>query len=281
MKNPLLNVREEDISRYLARLAADEKAAATMEKYSCAVHAFRRWLDGEPASQERAVAYKNELAENRAASGVNAALAALNGFFRFMEWSIRVKPLKIQRQTFLSEEKELTRAEYERLLQAAKEAGDERLYAVLQTICATGIRVSELRYVTVGAARKGQVVIRNKGKTRTAFLPRKLQAALLAYVKKRGISAGSVFITKNGNPLDRKSIWAAMKKLCALARVAAAKVFPHNLRRLFARLFYRREKDIMHLADILGHSDVNTTRLYVRESEKKHRLRVEALCLVT
>ncbi|MDR1320311.1 MAG: site-specific integrase [Gracilibacteraceae bacterium] len=274
-------INERDISLYLAYLVKEEKAAATVEKYGCAVRAFRRWLEGAAASQESAVAYKAALSETHAASSVNAALAALNSFFRFMGWAIHVKPLKTQRQTFLSEEKELTRGEYERLLKVAKAEGDERLYAALQTICATGIRASELRFMTVSAARTGQAVIRNKGKTRTAFLPSKLQTALLRYAKERGIQSGAIFITKKGKPLDRKSIWAGMKKLCAAARVAASKAFPHNLRRLFARLFYKKEKDIMHLADVLGHSDVNTTRLYVRESETKHRQRVEALCLVT
>jgi len=197
-----------------------------------------------------------------------------------MEWGIKLKPLKIQRQTFRVEDEELTKAEYERLLHAAKAKGNERLYLILQTICSTGIRVSELRFISVEAARAGLATITNKGKTRTVFIPKKLTPILLAYTKGRGINSGCIFITRTGRPLDRTNIWAEMKKLCQSAGVDAKKVYPHNLRALFARLFYGTDKDIVKLADILGHSSIDTTRIYLLESGETHRRRVDALGLV-
>ncbi|MDR1560572.1 MAG: tyrosine-type recombinase/integrase, partial [Clostridiales bacterium] len=200
-------------------------------------------------------------------------------FFAFQGWDIKIKYLKIQRRTFLEREKELTKAEYERLLLAAKRGENERLNLAMRTICSTGIRVSELKSVTVEAVRAGEAFISNKGKTRIIFIPKKLKPLLLTYAKKRGIDSGCIFVTKSGRPLDRRSIWADMKKLCGSARVAPSKVFPHNLRHLFARVFYSVEKDIMRLADLLGHSDVKTTRIYIMESGAEHRKMVDALGL--
>jgi site-specific recombinase XerD len=274
-------ITEADIARYLAHLAEEERAASTIGKYGRALRAFAARTGGAAVTKEAAIAYKRELAEKRAAVSVNAHLAALNGFFAFTERDIRIKPLRIQRRTFLAEERELTRNEYKRLLEAAKRKDNERLHLLMQTICATGIRVSELRFITVEAARSGGAEVANKGKTRLVFLPRKLQLALLSYTKKRGIRSGSVFVTKNGEPLDRSNIWAEMKKLCESARVHPSKVFPHNLRHLFARVFYDADKDIMRLADLLGHSDVNTTRIYVTESGGEHRRRLDRMGLVS
>jgi len=268
------------ITAYLDYLKEEERATATIEKYTRDVHAFIVWLGNKSLDKDIAIAYKQHLAKTHKAASVNAALAALNGFFAFMEWPIKLKPLKIQRQTFRAKEKELTRDEYKRLLRAASSNRNKRLNLVLQTICSTGIRISELRYITLEAIRRGQTEISNKGKIRTVFLPGKLQTALLRYTKTHGVTEGSVFVTKRGNPLDRSNIWSEMKKLCEDADVNPDKVFPHNLRRLFARIFYGIDKDIMRLADILGHSDVNTTRIYLMESGETHRRRVERLGLV-
>ena len=275
-------ITAENLSAYREYLKSEEKAAATIEKYGRDVRAFSVWLGGAEATKQAALDYKQYLLEDklREAAGVNAVIAALNSFFAFMEWGIKLKPLKIQRQTFRAKEKELTKAEYKRLLAAALSKGSERLYLVMQAICAIGIRVSELRFITVEAARSGIAVITNKAKTRTVFIPKKLMPLLLKYAKGRGISSGCIFITKSGRPLDRSNIWAEMKKLCVAAEVEPSKVFPHNLRSLFARMFYGAEKDIARLADILGHSSVDTTRIYLMESGETHRKRVDALGLV-
>jgi site-specific recombinase XerD len=271
-------ITDAHIAAYLAHLAREERAAATIEKYARSLRAFACWLGGQPATQEAAIAYKQRLAAMHAPASVNAALAALGGFFGFTCREIRIKPLKIQRQTYRDREKELSRAEYGRLLRAA--AHDERLCLLLQTICATGIRVGELRYITVEVARAGRGMITNKGKTRVVFLPKKLQIALLRYAKERGVLSGCIFVTKGGKPLDRSNIWRDMKRLCAAANVAPTKVFPHNLRHLFARVFYGAEKDIVKLADILGHASVTTTRIYLMESGEAHRRRIDRLGLV-
>jgi site-specific recombinase XerD len=210
---------------------------------------------------------------------VNAAIAALNGFFTFRRLGIQVKPLKIQQQTYRAPEKELTRQEYERLLEAARTKGNERLNLVMQTLCSTGIRVSELRHITVEAARKASAEVTNKGKTRTVFLPGNLSSALLRYAAERGITSGCIFVSKNGKPLNRSNIWTDMKKLCEAAGVEPAKCYPHNLRKVFAREFYAAEKDIARLADILGHSRLETTRIYVMETGAEHRRRVDSLGL--
>jgi site-specific recombinase XerD len=277
----MYTITGELITRYVSYLRAGERAAATVEKFTRDLRALASWLGGLPVTPERAVAYKQAISATHAPSSVNSMLVSLNGFFQFMAWEIRLKALKIQRSAFLSSERELTRAEYERLLAAAQAQEDERLHLVMQAICSTGIRVSELKFITVEAARSGTATVRSKGKVRPVFLPKKLKVALLRYCQKRGLVAGCIFITAQGKPLDRRHIWADMKKLCATAQVAPSKVFPHNLRHLFARCFYAVEKDIMRLADILGHSDVNTTRIYVMESGEEHRKRVEKLGLVT
>ena len=198
-----------------------------------------------------------------------------------MEWyDLRVKKLKIQKQIFASTDKELSKAEYDRLLQAAKQKKNERLYLLMQTICSTGIRVSEVRYITVEAVARGIAEINCKGKRRQLFLPKQLCQVLKQYIKEQKIKSGSVFITKNGNPLDRSNIWTDMKKLCKAANVSEKKVFPHNLRHLFARTYYSLQKDIVRLADILGHSSVNTTRIYTMETGEIHRRQIQKLGLL-
>ena len=272
-------VTEENRLAFEEWLKGEEKAASTVEKYGREVRAFAAWLDRAEATKRTAALYKRRLAETRKTAGVNAAIAALNVFFVFGGSGIRLKPLKIQRQTFRPVEKELTKAEYERLLAAARAGGDERMNLLLQTICATGIRVFELCRITVEAASAGRAVITNKGRTRTAFLPRQLQISLPRYAKERGITSGCIFTGRAGKPMDRRYVWAGMKKLCEAANVPREKVYPHNLRHLFAREFYGKYRDVIRLADVLGHSSVNTTRIYTMESGEEHRRFIDGLNL--
>ena len=262
-------------------LINEEKASATVNKYLHDVCEFQTWLSEQEPCKTAVLAYKSYLCEQYAPSSVNAALSSLNSFFNFMEWyDLRVKNLKIQKQIFASTDKELTKAEYDRLLQAAKQKKNERLYLLMQTICSTGIRVSEVRYVTVEAVARGVAEINCKGKRRQVFLPKQLCQILKQYIKEQKIKSGAVFVTKNGNPLDRSNIWSDMKKLCKAANVSEKKVFPHNLRHLFARTYYSLQKDIVRLADILGHSSVNTTRIYTMETGEIHRRQIQKLGLL-
>jgi integrase len=271
---------EETVRGYGAWLKGEEKSAATVEKYLREARGLLAWLNGRAVTKEAAVAYKGHLCEKgRAPAGVNGALAALNGFFAYAGLGIKLKYMKIQRKTFLDAGKLLTRREYAHLLGAARRKGDRALWLVLQVICSTGIRVGELEFITVEAARRGRAVLSNKGKTRSILLPEKLPAALLEFARAQGIATGSIFLGKGGAPMDRRTIWAAMKKLCGPAGVPEGKVFPHSLRRLFAREFYGRYKDIVRLADILGHSDVRTTRVYVMDSGREHQRLLDGLRL--
>ena len=214
-------------------------------------------------------------------ASVNSVLSSLNSFFDYNEWyGCKVKPLKIQKQIFASKDKELSKAEYERLLDAARSGKNERLYLLMQTICSTGIRVSEVRFVTAEAVKNGVASINCKGKLRQVFLPKVLCRILTQYMKKKKITSGPVFVSRTGKPLDRSNIWSDMKKLCEHAGVSKDKVFPHNLRHLFARTYYSLQKDIVRLADILGHSSVNTTRIYTMETGEVHRRQIEKLGLL-
>ena len=262
-------------------LINEEKAAATVNKYLHDVGEFHLWLGEQELSKAAVLAYKSYLCDKYAPASVNAALSSLNSFFNFMEWyDLRVKNLKIQKQIFASTDKELTKAEYDRLLQAAKQKKNERLYLLMQTICSTGIRVSEVRYVTVEAVLRGIAEINCKGKRRQVFLPKQLCQILKQYIQEQKIKSGSVFVTKNGKPLDRSNIWSDMKKLCKAANVSEKKVFPHNLRHLFARTYYSLQKDIVRLADILGHNSVNTTRIYTMETGETHLRQIQKLGLL-
>lgn len=262
-------------------LINEEKAAATVNKYLHDVGEFQTWLGQQELCKKTVLDYKSYLCERYAPASVNAALSSLNSFFNFMEWyDLRVKNLKIQKQIFASTDKELTKVEYDRLLQAAKQKKNERLYLLMQTICSTGIRVSEVRYITVEAVASGVAEINCKGKRRQVFLPKQLCQILKQYIKEQKIKSGAVFVTKNGNPLDRSNIWSDMKKLCKAANVSEKKVFPHNLRHLFARTYYSLQKDIVRLADILGHSSVNTTRIYTMETGEIHRRQIQKLGLL-
>lgn len=269
------------VEKYRVYLQNEEKSTATIEKYIHDVSAFLAWLQKTKPDKSAVLAYKEHLIAQYAPASVNSMIASLNNFFRFCEKSeLCVKTLKIQRQLFTQKEKELTKEEYERLLSAAKGAGNKRLYLLMQTICATGIRVSELKYITLDAIKREQATICCKGKTRTVIIPKQLCRTLKAYVKESGVQSGSVFQTKSGRPLDRSNIWSDMKKLCEIAGVAKEKVFPHNLRHLFARTYYSLQKDIVRLADILGHTSIDTTRIYTVESGDVHRKQIQKLGLL-
>lgn len=262
-------------------MTEEEKSAATIEKYLRDIKAFAEWLGGRPIEKKAVLEYKAYLIQNYMPTSANSVLSALNSFFNYNEWyDCKVKSLKIQKQLFSSTEKELTKAEYKRLLSASKQKGDERLYLLMQTICACGIRVSELRYITVESLRREKAHINMKGKMRVVIIPKKLCSMLLKFARKEKISSGSVFISKNGNPLDRSNIWKMMKSLCKMADVASKKVFPHNLRHLFARTFYTIRKDVFRLADILGHSNINTTRIYTMEPGDVHCKQIQELGLL-
>lgn len=266
------------IKQYEQFLYEQEKSQATIQKYVHDLRAAERYFDGADLTKSLLIEWKYHLSEKYVATSVNTILAAINGFMKYMGWNdLVVKLLKIQRRTFCEENKELTKKEYERLVHAAKENGNQRLSLVIQTICATGIRVSELKSITVEAIRKGRAEVKNKGKQRTVILPNKLRRILGSYIKSRGIMRGSVFVTKSGAPLDRSNIWRDMKALCQSAGVEASKVFPHNLRHLFARTYYSVERDISRLADILGHTNINTTRIYTIESGAIHAKQLERL----
>ena len=277
MKRPT----KDHINAYLAHLADEEKSAATLEKYRRDLLAFIAWLDGKPLDKTTVLAYKAHLVEHYAPASVNSMLSALNSFFAYYDrYDLHVKTLKIQKPIFAPKEKVLSKAEYERLLAAAKNANNERLYLLMQTICSTGIRVSELRFITVETVRRGMARIRCKGKIRQVFLPDALCVKLTAYIRKQKITSGAVFVSRTGKPLDRSNIWAMMKALCTAAGVSQQKVFPHNLRHLFARTYYSLQKDIVRLADILGHSSVDTTRIYTMETGDVHRRQLEKLGLL-
>lgn len=279
-RNTIMIITNEEIRAFSNYLCREEKSTATQEKYLRDVWAFCVYAAGQPVTKELVVAWKKELMEQGyAVRSVNSMLASVNSLLDFLGISsCKAKNIRIQQQTYCPEDKELTKAEYLRLLEASKK--NEQLNLVIQTICGTGIRVSELRYFTVEAMGRGEVIIDCKGKTRTILVPGKLRNILLNYARQHGITAGAIFITRTGKPLNRSNIWAAMKKLCESAGVKASKVFPHNLRKLFACTFYGIEKDIAKLADILGHSSINTTRIYIMSTGTEHRRKIERLGLV-
>ena len=278
MEERIINQRQ--IQQFSQYLAQEEKSAATVEKYLRDVQSFHRFADGRPVNKELVIAYKKQCMEQGyAVRSINSMLDSINSFLGFLGWlDCKVKSIRLQRQVYSTEEKELTKEEYLRLLEASR--GKEQLNLVLQTICGTGIRVSELRYFTLETVRTGTVTVNCKSKTRTILVPGKLRKLLLDFAKRNSISGGVIFRGKNGQPLDRSSIWRQMKQLCRQARVSASKVFPHNLRKLFARTFYGIEKDIAKLADILGHSSINTTRIYIMTTGAEHRLKIDRLGLV-
>ena len=262
-------------------LCEAEKSHSTIRKYMRDVRTFAKYVGEREICKKTVLAYKERLSKKYAVASANSMIAALNHYFHFCGWlDLCVKQFKVQREAFCPAEKELTRDEYKRLIRTAEQKNNERLSLVIQAICGTGIRVSELSDITVEAVQRGQATVSCKGKTRTVFIIPALQKKLLRYAKERRITSGAIFITRSGKPMNRCNIWKEMKSLCAQAEVSPDKVYPHNLRHLFARTFYGIEKDIAKLADILGHSSINTTRIYIMTTGIEHRRKIERLGLV-
>ena len=269
------------IAEFREHLILEERSKATVEKYIRDVNAFSVFSDGAEIEKETVIAYKRHLQDKYAVRSVNSILASINSLFSFLGWhDLKVKALKLQQQVYCPEEKELTKAEYTRLCRAAERKHNERLNLILQTICGTGIRVSELQFITVEAVRNGEAIVSCKAKTRSVFIVKQLKQKLLRYAAEQGIKSGIIFVTRKGKPVSRTNIWREMKALCEEANVNPQKVFPHNLRHLFARVFYGIEKDIAKLADILGHSSINTTRIYIISTGTEHRKRMENMRLI-
>ena len=268
------------LDSFCANLKSEEKSTFTVEKYMRDARKFALFAGERAIRKDVVIAYKNELiAEGYAVNSINSMLASLRSLLHFLGLDeCCVKSLRTQKQVYCPEEKELTREEYFSLLSAAE--GNPRLQLMIEAVCSTGIRISELKYFTVEAARSREIQVSCKNKIRTVMIPQKLSRKLLKYASKEGIKSGILFRTRNGKPVDRSNIWAAMKKLCEKAGVLPSKVFPHNLRKLFARCFYEIKKDIAKLADILGHSSVNTTRIYLMSSGEEHRRCIEKMSLL-
>ena len=275
-------ITQAEIDSYCLSLLTDERAAGTIEKYHRDLSTFASFLGGAAVTKENAAGWKTHLLERGyKPETINSKLSAINGFFCFMGWNIKVKFLKIQRNLFRDPARELSRAEYDRLLAAARENGQERLALIMETLCATGIRISELRYITVEAARVGRATIALKGKIRTILLPTKLYRKLQKYAKKEKIASGAIFRTRSGKSISRRQVWYELKRLCQAAVVEPGKVFPHNLRRLFAVTFYKASRDIARLADVLGHSSIETTRIYLAVSGAEQARQLDRLGLVS
>ncbi|MBR5518485.1 MAG: tyrosine-type recombinase/integrase [Clostridia bacterium] len=274
-------ITKELITSFKNHLIEEEKSENTIEKYIHDVTMFKKWLCNFEVTKTAVLNYKKMLCEKYAPASVNAALSSLNSFFTYNNWyNLKVKTLKIQRRIFVSKDKELSKSEYQRLLTAAQKNKNTRLYYLMQTICSCGIRVSELKSITYNSVLNGKTTINCKGKTRIIILPKQLCKMLIAYAKSQNITQGPIFVTKTGKPMDRSNIWKMLKNICKIAGVEKDKVFPHNFRHLFARTYYSMQKDIVRLADILGHSNVNTTRIYTIENGDVHRKQLQKLGLL-
>ncbi len=275
-----MKLSTEQIKEFAAYLCREEKSAATQEKYLRDIEKFREFAGELPVTKELVIAYKAHcIQQGYAVRSVNSMLASVNSILNYLGWlDCRVKSIRLQQQAFCREDQELTKQEYRLLLSAAE--ADRQLQLILQTICATGIRVSELQYFTVETVTKGEVTVYCKSKSRSILLPKQLRQLLLAYAEEQGIPKGPLFLGKTGNALDRSAIWRRMKRLCQQVGVCETKVYPHNLRKLFARTFYQQEKDIAKLADLLGHSNINTTRIYIITTGAEHRRQIERLDLL-
>ena len=276
-------IHEAMLEEFRNYLFSEEKSAGTIEKYLRDIHAFSAYAEGREITKELTILWKEHLGEQSYAPvTINSMLSSLNVFFRFLRWDdCKVKFLRVQRRVFRDPSRELTKAEYYRLVETAQNSGRERLALLMETICSAGIRVSEVRFITVEAVKNRTTDVYLKGKIRTITLAGKLCKKLLKYARKQHITSGEIFRTRSGRPLSRKQIWAEMKSLCAAAGIAPTKVFPHNLRHLFARTFYRMHRDIVKLADTLGHSSIDTTRIYLISTGEEHRSLIERLRLVT
>ena len=274
-------LKSEMLNAFTDFLSSEERSRATKEKYFHDVQYFCKFVGTSPLDKSAVLLYKKHLSERYEATSANSMLAALNSFLRFMGWSdLCVKQFKIQSAVFCPEEKELSRSEYFKLINEAEASGNERLSLIIQTICSSGIRVSELQYITADAVFKGAATVDCKGKNRLVFIVPELRSKLLRYMEKNAVTYGAVFVTRGGKPVNRCNIWREMKALCEKSGVLPSKVFPHNLRHLFARTFYGIENDIAKLADILGHSSIDTTRIYVTTTGSEHKEKMERLRLV-
>lgn len=272
---------KELLEKYTNYLITEEKSIGTVQKYRHDLEYFFNFAENRAITKQLVIEYKERLVEKYSVSTVNSMLAALNGFFVYMgRTELRVKPLKRQRSIFCRKERELTKPEYFRLLETARKRGNGRLLLIMQTICSTGIRISELKYITTEAVKTGQTEVSCKGKLRVIFLNKKLRKSLTEYIRKNGIREGAIFVTRGGQPVARSNVWRDMKKLCDEAGVDKSKVFPHNLRHLFAREFYRLERDLAKLADLLGHTNIETTRIYIMESGEGHERIISRMGLV-
>ena len=269
------------LNAFKTMLKEDEKSKHTIQKYMRDVRCFQCFAEKRSIDKSLTIEYKAFLEKAYATVSANSMIVALNALLRFLGWEdCCIKQFKVQKKTYCSENDELTKAEYLSLVRAAENEKNDRLSLLIQTICGTGIRVSEVEYITVEAARRGEAVVASKGKTRTVFIVSALRKKLMSYAKRYGIETGMIFITKKGKAMNRSNIWREMKNLCKQAGVMPDKVFPHNLRHLFARTFYKIEKDIAKLADILGHSSINTTRIYIVSTGAEHRRRMENMRLI-
>ena len=270
----------EHLESFINYLYEEEKSSKTIEKYERDIRTFLQYIKEEKISKERTIAYKHCLESQKYATcSINSMITSINRFLDFIGCSdCKVKNLRCQRRVYCSEEKELTKAEYLRLLAATQKK--KRLNLILQTICSTGIRISELKYFTLETVRRGEISVRCKSKIRTILIPSKLRKLLLSYAQQQSICTGPIFITRNGNPIDRSNVWVQMKQICKEAKVNPSKVYPHNLRKLFARTFYSLEKDIAKLADILGHGSIETKRIYIISTGKEHRRKIDKLDLI-
>lgn len=275
-------ITEETLAAFARQLGEEERSPATLEKYLREVRQFAAFLGGREVTRELAAAWREELSARQSPATVNGKLTALDRLLAFLGWEdCRVKHLRVQRQLFRDSARELSREEYARLVETARRLGRGRLSLLMETICATGIRVSEVRYITAEAVREGRTEIALKGKIRTILLPGKLCRKLEKYARQKKITSGELFLTKSGRPMSRKQIWAEMKGVCRAAGVAPSKVFPHNLRHLFARCFYRVSRDVAKLADVLGHSSIETTRIYLISTGAEHARTLDQLRLIS
>lgn len=274
-------ITERTIKKFEKHLHEQERSASAIKNYIRELRALQFFTECEAVNKSNLLEYKAMLNSRYKPSTINVSVAAINSYLKLVGRNdLILKPVRIQKNSFEEKDKELSKSEYEKLTSIAYKQGDERLALAVQTICSTGIRVSELQYITVQAINDGHTIIACKGKMRTLFLPKKLCRLLKQYCDKRCITQGAVFITSGGKPIDRSNLWKQMKRLCEQAKVQKSKVYPHNLRHLFARTYYNREKDLSRLADILGHSSVNTTRIYTRECGTVHARQIEALGLI-
>ena len=273
---------EENIKAYAKNLRLEERSEATVIKYNLALKRLYDYLpEGKSVTKEILLAWKDYIQAGNAASTVNVMISAVNGFCQFLGWvGLRIKQVKTQRNVYRDPRRELTKQDYMCLLQAALASGNLRIFYLMQTLAASGIRISELPFITVEALKAGSATVNCKGKLRKVFIPKQLRKKLLEYCRDRNITSGSVFVAKSGNPMSRSNIWRDLRKLCKAAGVDPHKVFPHNFRHLFAVTYYRQEKDVAKLADLLGHASINTTRIYIMESGEEHERQIERLGLV-